>query len=110
MFYEPKMEENSNEKPDMTSNTARNKISFSFYCSILEIQISRQFSWNTPGGFVSGRMSKLYHLTAPTSPPLIKRHLKEEDSDEDEERDEEDGPLAELQEGLAAEEPHYPRF
>ena len=57
----------------MTSNTARNKISFSFYCSILEIQISRQFSWNTPGGFVSGRMSKLYHLTAPTSPPLAER-------------------------------------
>ena len=64
------MEEKSNEKPDMTSNTAINKISFSFYCSILEIQISRHFSWNTPGGFVSGRMSKLYHLTAPTSPPL----------------------------------------
>ena len=47
---------------------------------------------------------------APISQHQSERHLKEEDSDEDEERDEEDGPLAELQEGLAAEEPHYPRL
>ena len=32
-----------------------------------------------------------------------KSHLEEEDADEDEECDEEDRPLAELQEGLAAE-------
>ena len=43
------------------------------------------------------------------NPVHSNRHLKEEDSDEDEERDEEDRPLAELQEGLAAEEPHYSR-
>ena len=34
-------------------------------------------------------------------------HLEEEDADEDEEGGEEDGPLAELQERLAAETPHF---
>ena len=37
----------------------------------------------------------------------ISSHLKKEDADKDEEGDEEDGPLAELQEGFATEK-HFP--